>query len=126
MVSRTKATKVTRTQICFLVHPLFTLFEVSYARIGKIHFHHWRGRDGRGFADVERLRAKMAWPITRRHSHRARTFFILFSHRHLYRYQHCLEFASVAFLDFPAVKAMRGRIAPQKLREIDRGLFFFA
>ena len=44
--------------------------------------------DGRRFGDVERLRAKMAGPVTRRHSDRARTFFVLFSHRYVRRCEH--------------------------------------
>ena len=64
---------------------------------------HWRGRDAGGSGDVERFRAKMVGPTARRHSDRARTFLVLFSHRYLHRSQHCLEFASVALLNFPAL-----------------------
>ena len=53
---------------------------------------------------MERFRAKVAGPIAGRHSDRARTFFVLFSHRYLYRSEHCLEFAFFALLNVPALK----------------------
>jgi len=53
---------------------------------------------------MERFRAKVAGPIARRHSDRARTFLILFSDRHLHRSQRCLEFAFFALLNVPALK----------------------
>ena len=93
------------------------------ARIGKVYHDYWRGGDACGSGDVERFRAKMAGPTARRHSDRARTFFVLFSHRHLHRSEHYVERASIALLNFSALKAMRGRIALQKLRETDTGLF---
>ncbi len=46
----------------------------------------------------------MAGPTAWRHSDRARTFLLLFSHRYLHRFEHCLEFVSVALLNFPAVR----------------------
>jgi uracil-DNA glycosylase len=49
---------------------------------------------------VERIRAKMAGTIARRHSHRARTFGILFPHRYLHHPQHRAEFVIV---DLPAL-----------------------
>src|SRR5262249_23704934 len=49
---------------------------------------------------VERFRAEMAGSIARRHSDRARAFGVLFPHRYLHRSQHCLEFDSVALLNF--------------------------
>ena len=42
-----------------------------------------------GSGDVERFRAKMVGPTARRHSDRARTFLVLFSHRYVHRSQHC-------------------------------------
>ena len=53
---------------------------------------------------MERFRAKMAGPIARRHSDRARTFVVLFSHRYLHRFERCLEFAFFAVLNFSALK----------------------
>ena len=84
------------------------LCKVRYARTGQIHCDHWRGRDARGSGDVERLRAKMVGPTARRHSDRARTFLVLFSHRHLHHCQHCLELASLALLNFPALNFQVG------------------
>jgi uracil-DNA glycosylase len=49
---------------------------------------------------VERIRAKMAGTIARRHSHRARTFGIFFPHRYLHHPQHRAEFVIV---DLPAL-----------------------
>src|SRR5213075_2561949 len=106
IVCRTTATKVSKaTDLfrhirCFALCPLC---EVRYARIGQIHCHHWRDRHPRGSGDVERLRPKMVGPTTRRHSDRARTFLVLFSHRYLHRCQHSLELASLALLNFPAL-----------------------
>src|SRR5262245_50047815 len=56
----------------------------------------------RWVVDVERFRAKMVGPTARRHSDRAWKFLVLFSHRHMHHSQRCLEFASIALLDFPA------------------------
>ena len=56
---------------------------------------------------MERFRAKVAGPIARRHSDRARTFLVLFSDRYLYRSEHCLEFTFFALLNFPALKFQR-------------------
>src|SRR5258708_24472418 len=101
-------------------HPLFALCplcEVRYARIGEIHYDHWRGRDARGSGDVERLRAKMVGPTAWRHSDRARTFLVLFSHRYLHRFEHCLEFASVALLNLPALISHNGHNGSQRHAE---------
>jgi len=53
---------------------------------------------------MERFRAKMAGPAAWRHSDRARTFLVLFSHRYLHCSKRCLEFAFFALLNFPALK----------------------
>lgn len=83
--------------------PLHSRNFLNRARIGKIHCHYWRGRDARGSGVVERFRAKMVGPIARRHSDRARTFLVLFSHRYLHCSERCLEFAFFALLNFPAL-----------------------
>jgi len=106
-------------QICFR-HILCLLCvlcaSVRYARIGEIHCDYWCGRDARGSGHVERFRAKMVGPTARRHSDRARTFFLLFSHRYLHRFEHCLEFVSVALLNFPALISHNGPNGSQRPR----------
>ncbi len=73
---------------------------------------------------MERFRAKMAGPIARRHSDRARTFLVLFSHRYLHCSKRCLEFAFFALLNFPALKATRGRVrTPKASRNTSRACF---
>ena len=53
----------------------------------------------------------MAGATARRHSDRARKFLLLFSHRYLRRSEPPTQPAFLALLNFPALKAMRGRIA---------------
>ena len=87
-----------------LVPPLHSRNSLSDARTWKVHRDHRRRRHTSRTGAMERFRAKMAGAIAWRHSDRARTFLVLFSHRYLHRFKHCLEFASVALLDFPALK----------------------
>jgi uracil-DNA glycosylase len=70
------------------------------ARAGQIRRHHRCNHHAGGLGDVGWVYAEMAWTVARRHSHRARTFCILFSHRHLHRSQHPLEPAAI---DLPAL-----------------------
>jgi len=65
---------------------------------------------------MERFRAEMAGPIAWRHSDRARTFLVLFSHRYVHRSEHCLEFASVAPLNFPALISHNGHNGSERPR----------
>ena len=99
---------------------------LNRARGGKVHRDHRRGYHTSRVSHVERYRAEMARPAAGRHSNRAGRFLVLFSDRYLHRCEHCVEFALIAVLDLPALKAMRGRIALQNPREIDRSLFSFA
>src|SRR5215472_16851883 len=104
MVSRTTATKVTTDAGPSFAHPLFPFVlcvRLRYARIGQIHCDHWRGRDAGGSGDVERFRAKMVGSIAWRHSDRARTFLILFSHRYLHRAQYRAQPTLLALLNLP-------------------------
>src|SRR4029077_14832941 len=71
------------------------------ARAGQIRRHHWCNHHADGLGDVGRVYAEMAWTVARRHSHRARTFCILFSHRHLHLSQHPLELAAI---DLPSLE----------------------
>src|SRR5262249_50191031 len=106
IVCRTTAAKVTKATNLFSAPTLFLfcpLCAVRYARTGKIHCDYWRGCDARRSGDVERFRAKMVGTTTRGRSDRARTFFVLFSHRHVHHSHHCLEFAPVALLNLPAL-----------------------
>src|SRR5205814_9925331 len=57
----------------------------------------------------------MARPLARRHPHRARTFRILFSRRHLHHPQYCAEFALVDLLNLPTLMA-----APRKQLQLER------
>ena len=70
------------------------------ARAGQIRRRHWRDHHAVGTGDVERICAEMAGTIARRHSDRARTFCVLFSHRHLHHSQHP---AQLAIVDLPAL-----------------------
>jgi hypothetical protein len=82
------------------VPPLDSRNFLDNARLGQIHCRHWRDHHAVGIGDVERICAEMAGAIARRHSDRARTFCVLFSHRHLYHSQHS---AQLAIVDLPAV-----------------------
>ena len=62
---------------------------------------------------MERFRAKMAGPAAWRHSDRARTFLVLFSHRYLHCSKRCLEFAFFALLNFPALTSHNGHSGSQ-------------
>ena len=56
-----------------------------------------------GLGDVGRVCAEMAGTIARRHPDRARTFCVLFSHRHLHHSQHPFEPAAI---DLPTLMKM--------------------
>ena len=84
--------------------PLHSRNFLNDARTGKVYRNYRRDRYARGSSHVEWFRAEVARPAARRHSDRARTFLVLLSHRYLHRFEHCLEFASVALLDLPALK----------------------
>ena len=70
------------------------------ARAGQIRRRHGRDHHAIGTGDVERICAEMAGTVAGRHSDRARTFCVLFSHRHLHHSQHP---AQLAIIDIPAL-----------------------
>jgi hypothetical protein len=89
MLSRATGANVTKSEDVFR-HIRYAVCvryaSVRYARIGQVHCGHWRDRDAHRSGNVEWFRPEMARPAARRHPDRARTFFVLFSHRNLHRY----------------------------------------
>ena len=77
--------------------------------LGKFDCRHWRDHHAAGIGDVERICAEMAGAIARRHSDRARTFCVLFSHRHLHHPEHSLESAVVD------LQALGGSASPKTM-----------
>src|SRR5262249_15929813 len=87
-----------------LVPPLSSRNFLNHARAGQIHRDHRCDHDAGGGRVMERIRSQMPRTTSGRYPRRARTFFVLFSYRHLDCPQYSPELALVDLLDLSALE----------------------